>query len=122
MPELVWEPVDFLDLLGVAPDVEEYGVSFHYVVHRQELRLELRVCPMSGDVTVVVYCSTQLQPVINLSLLDCPGARVVDDKRGRFIEFAAANLFTGRFDNTVPAPYGFTVQVDPFIQISPYSY
>lgn len=59
------------DLLGVAPDVEEYGVSFHYVVHRQELRLELRVWPMSGDVTVAVYCSTQLQPVINLSLLDC---------------------------------------------------
>lgn len=55
---------------------------------------------MSGDVTVGVYCSTQLEPVINLSLLDCPGARVVDDKRGRFIEFAAANLFAGRFDNT----------------------
>ena len=122
MPELVWEPVDFLDLLGVAPDVEEYGVSFHYVVHRQELRLEVRVWPMSGDVTVVVYCSTQLQPVINLSLLDCPGARVVDDKRGRFIEFAGANLFTSRFDNTVSAPYGFRVQVDPFVRVSPYSY
>jgi hypothetical protein len=77
---------------------------------------------MSGDVTVGVYCSTQLEPVINLSLLDCPGARVVDDKRGRSIEFAAANLFAGCFDNTVSAPYGFTVQVDPFIQISPYSY
>lgn len=122
MPELVWEPVDFLDLLGVAPDVEEYGVSFHYVVHRQDLRLELGVWPMSGDVTVAVYCSAQLQPVINLSLLDCPGARVVDDKRGRFIEFAGATLFTGRFDNTVSAPYGFRVQVDPFVQVSPYSY
>jgi hypothetical protein len=122
MPELVWEPVDFLELLGVAPDEEEYGVSFHYVVHRRELRLELTVWPMSGDVAVGVYCSTQSQPVVNLSLLDCPGARVINDKRGRFIEFAAANLFTGRFDNTAPAPYGFRVQVDPFVQVSPYSY
>ena len=122
MSELVWEPVEFLELLGVAPDEEEYGVSFHYVVHRQELRLELTVRPMSGDVAVSVYCSTQLQPVIHLSLLGCPGARVIKDKRGRFIEFAAANLFTGRFDNTVPAPYGFRVQADPFVQVSPYAY
>lgn len=122
MPELVWEPVDFLDLLGVAPDEAEYGASFHYVVHREDLRLELTVWPMSGDVAVRVYGSTQRQPVIDLNLLDCPGARVIDDKRGRFIEFAAANLFAGRFDHTVPAPYGFRVQVDPFVQVSPYAY
>ncbi|RQO50972.1 hypothetical protein DBV14_17740 [Variovorax sp. KBW07] len=77
---------------------------------------------MSGDVTVSVYCSTQRQPVMNLNLLDCPGARVVDDKRGKFIEFAAANPFVGRFDNTAPAPYGFRVQVDPFVQVTPYAY
>lgn len=122
MPELVWEPVDFLDLLGVAPEETEYGASFLYVVDREDLRLELTVWPMSGDVAVRVYCSTQRQPVIDLNLLDCPGARVIEDKRGRFIEFAAANLFTGRFDRTAPAPYGFRVQVDPYVQVSPYAY
>jgi hypothetical protein len=47
---------------------------------------------------------------------------VVNDKKGKFIEFAAANLFLDRFDLTTPAPYGFRVWADPYIKVEPYAY
>jgi hypothetical protein len=45
MPELSWEPLEFLELLGVLPEEEEYGVSYHYVLARNDSRLELTLGP-----------------------------------------------------------------------------
>lgn len=122
MPELSWEPLEFLEILGVVPEEEEYGTSYHYVVTRPGLRLELTVWPLSAEVALTLYASEQVAPILNLKLLDCPGARVIQDKRGKFIEFAAANMFMGRYDNTVPAPYGFRLWVEPYLQVAPYAY
>ena len=122
MPQLDWEPLEFLELLGVAPKEEEFGTLYEYTLERGQFRLELKVWPLDSDIELKFYCAGQSEPVLNLNLLGCPGARVVDDKRGRFIEFAGANMFVGRFDRTAPAPYGFRLQVDPFIQVTPYSY
>ncbi len=41
-------------------------------------------------------CETSLpKPIIKYTLLGCPGIRIVDDKRGSFLEFAVSNTFTG---------------------------
>jgi len=122
MPEFSWEPLDFLELLGVIPEEEEYGTSYHYVLACSGLRLELTVWPLNADVALSLYASEQVTPIVNLRLLDCPGARVVQDKRGKFIEFAAANMFSGRYDYTAPAPYGFRLWIEPYIQVEPYAY
>lgn len=123
MAKFSWEPLDFLDALGVIPEEEEYGASFHYVVVRAPIRLELTVWPLNADVAVSLYCLPQVEPVLNLTLLDCPGARLVNDKRGKFIEFAAgANMFAGRYDFTAPAPYGFRLWVEPYVQVEPFAY
>ena len=122
MAELSWEPVEFLEVLGVVPKEEEYGTSFHYVVARSSQRLELTVWPLSADVSLCIYAHDQAAPIVKINLLDCLGARVVQDKRGKFIEFAAANLFSGRYDNTAPAPYGFRLWIDPHLQVEPYAY
>ena len=118
-----WEPLDFLEALGVIPLEGEYGASFHYVVIRSPVRLELTVWPLNADVAVSLYCAPQVAPVLRLNLLDCPGARLVDDKRGKFIEFAGAtNMFAGRYDPSAAAPYGFRLWVEPFIQVEPFAY
>ena len=122
MAELSWEPVEFLEVLGVVPQEGEYGTSFHYVVPHAYQRLELTVWPLNADVSFSIYVHDQVAPIFKINLLDCPGARVVQDKRGKFIEFAAANIFSGRFDNTVPAPYGFRLWLDPHLQVEPYAY
>jgi len=122
-PGFSWEALEFLEVLGVVPKEEEDGVSFHYVVVRTPLRLELTVWPMDSDVAISLYCAPQVEPVFNLNLVDCPGARVVNDKRGKFIEFAAAsNMFARRYDRSSPAPYGFRLWVETHIQVEPYAY
>lgn len=122
MPQFAWEPLEFMETLGVAPDEEEDGTSYHYVVMRADLRLELTVWPMSADVALSICSASQAEPLVKFNLLNCPGARIVSDKRSKFIEFAGANLFVGRYDPTAPAPYGFRVWVDPYLQVEPYAY
>jgi hypothetical protein len=122
MPEFSWEPLDFLDVLGVAPEEGEYGISYRYVVVRTDLRLEISIWPLESDVTVEIFCAAQAQPIARFNMLSCPGARVVRDKEGVRIEFAGANLFTGRYDHTAAAPYGLRLWLDPFIQVDPYAY
>lgn len=122
MPEFSWEPLDFLDALGVVPVGEEYGISYSYSVERLPLNLSLTIWPMAGDVELAVRCEGVTEPVILLNLLGSPGARVVSGKEGKFIEFAAANLFAGRYDITRPAPYGFRLRLEPSWQVTAFSY
>ncbi|WP_027467849.1 hypothetical protein [Deefgea rivuli] len=122
MPELLWNPVEFLEALNVVPTEGEYGTYYLYLVEQAGLRLELSVYPLDSDISVKIYAGQQAEPIINLQLLDCPAARVAQDKRGQYIEFAAANAFTGRYDETSAAPYGFRLWLNPYLQIEPYSY
>lgn len=122
MPEFSWEPLDFLDALGVVPIGEEYGISYSYSVDRQPLNLALTIWPMAGDVELAIRCEGVAERVVFLNLLSSPGARVVTAKDGKFIEFAAANLFAGRYDNTRPAPYGFRLHLEPNWQVTTFSY
>lgn len=122
MPELAWNPVDVLDALEVVPLEGEYGTSYLYRVERKGIDLELAIYPLESDVSIKIRCGQQPEPVISLQLLECQAARVVQNKRGKYIEFAAPKAFSGRFDETSAAPYGFRLWVQPFFQIEPFSY
>lgn len=117
-----WEPLEFLEALGCAPEVDEDGLSYAYEVSRNSLRLLLTIWPLDREVQVSLHDVSQKEPLFHLRLVDTPGARVVDDKRGKFIEFAGANLFSGRFDPNVAAPYGFRLWADPYFKVEPYAY
>lgn len=122
MPQLVWEPLDFLDALGVAPEVADYETSHKYVVSQPPLRLEITLWQYDGDVQLHLFVAPFEQPVVRYSMLGCPGARVVNDKRGQFLEFAAANTFTGRYDGYSVIPYGLRVWVKPQVCLEPFVY
>jgi hypothetical protein len=122
MPEFSWEPLDFLNALGVVPVEEEYGVSYTYPVDRDPLSMTLTIWPFNCDVELAIRCKGLQEPVIYLKLIDSPGARVAEVKGQKFIEFAAANLFTGRYDHTAPAPYGFRLWLEPHLQVTTFSY
>ncbi|MBB3262199.1 hypothetical protein F4827_007052 [Paraburkholderia bannensis] len=122
MPNFSWEPLDFLEVLNVVPIEEEYGVSYRYVVSKTPVVLSLTIWPLSCDVELLINYEGVAEPLVQLNLLDCPGARVVRDDRGTHIEFAAANLFNGRYDCADAPPYGFRLQIQPSIQLSTFSY
>jgi hypothetical protein len=122
MPQLVWEPLDFLDVLGVSPEVGEYETSHKYIISRSPMRLEITLWQFDGDVQLHLFVAPFEAPVVRYSMLECPGARVLSDKRGRCLEFAAANTFTGRYDGYSVIPYGLRVRVEPQICLEPFVY
>lgn len=122
MQNFSWEPLDFLEALEVVPVEEEYGISYRYLVSRGPISLKLTIWPFDGDVELLLSCDEMAEPLVRLNLLECPGARVVRDRPGTFIEFSAAKSFGGRYDHIDAPPYGFRLQVQPFIQLTTFSY
>jgi hypothetical protein len=122
MPQLVWEPVDLLGLLGVLPVVEEYETSHQYLIEQGPIKLQLTIWQYDSEIEVKILVSPLPNPIIKYTMLGCPGIRVVDDKRGRFLEFAAANTFTGRYDGYSVIPYGLRLWVEPQFYLEPFTY
>ncbi|WP_071763209.1 hypothetical protein [Burkholderia ubonensis] len=122
MPNFSWEPLDFLEALEVVPIEEEYGISYRYLVSRAPLFLSLTIWPLDCDIELLLKNEGIAEPFVRLNLLDCPGARVVRDNQRTYIEFSTARLFGGRYDHAHTPPYGFQLQIKPFIEISTFSY
>jgi hypothetical protein len=122
MPQFVWEPTELLNLLCAVPVVEELGISHRYVVEQGPLRLQLTIWQYDSDVEILLSVAPLSKPVVKYTMLDCPGVRVVNDKRGTFLEFAAANTFTGRYDGHSVIPHGLRLWVVPQIVLEPFVY
>ena len=122
MPNFSWEPLDFLEALEVVPVEEEYGISYRYLLSRGPISLDLTIWPLTGDVGLLLELEGAAAPLVHLNLLESPGARVVRDNQGTSIEFSAALLFEGRYNHGDAPPYGFRLQVQPFVQITTFSY
>lgn len=122
MPQFSWEPLDFLETLEVLPVEEELGISYRYLVAKGPISLDLTIWPFSGDVSLLLACEGVAEPLMTLNLLESPGARVVRGGQGTFIEFAAAKLFEKRYDYRDTPAYGFRLRIQPFIQVTPFSY
>jgi hypothetical protein len=114
---LVWNEIDFLTYLEVEPVIGEYEIEYRYEVLQSPLRLLLSVFHLAGDIYISIFCDHLELAVIDFAIRDCPGARVVNDDRGNYIEFAAANCFTCRYDGESVIPYGVRLFVRPQIRV-----
>lgn len=122
MPALIWDPFDLFNVLGAIPVEGEHGTFHRYVVEQDSVTLQLTVWQFEADVDIQLWAAPLPDPIIRYTMLGCPGIRVVDDKRGRFLEFAAANTFTGRYDGYSVIPYGLRLWVSPQIFLEPFTY
>jgi hypothetical protein len=118
MPSFVWNEIDFIECLSVIPTFEEWGMAHHFVVHRNGLRLALSVYQLEAEVCISLYREGSNQPLFTVSLKDSPGARLVRNRNGQdYIEFAAAEIFGGRYDGESAIPMGIRLSVDPDFNI-----
>lgn len=122
MPALIWDPYDLFHVLGVIPTEEDLGISHRYIVEQGSVRLQLTIWQFDADVEIQLWATPLPNPIVRYAMLGCPGIRVVDDKRGRFLEFAAADTFTGRYDGYSVIPYGLRLWVTPQIFLEPFTY
>lgn len=114
---LTWDPVDFLDFLGVVPEEAEYGLELTYGVEQPPLRLDLSVRPYDGEVYLTLRCEGLPAPILDLRLRDCDAARRVHDERGDYLELAPGQLFGGRYDGGDVIPYGVRLRREPNLGI-----
>lgn len=115
---LVWNEYEFIECLGVVPEIEEDATAHHFKISKDGLRLELSVFQYDGDVYLDLYREGIEASIFKMHLLDCAGARYVSDKNGlETLEFAPAKSFGRRYDGLSPLAYGVRVAVSPHILI-----
>jgi len=115
---LIWNQYEFIECLGVVPEVEEYETAHHFKVSKDGLHLEMSVFQYDGDVYLDLYREGIEPSIFKMRLLDCAGARYVSDRNGReVLEFAPAKSFGSRYDGVSPLQFGVRVAVTPHIVI-----
>ncbi|HWS87320.1 MAG TPA: hypothetical protein VN282_10165 [Pyrinomonadaceae bacterium] len=114
---LVWNQYEFIECLGVLPEVEEYETSHVFRVEKDGLSLLLTVFQYDGDVHLELCREGIEPPVFSMKLIGCEGARYVSGKGAEYLEFAPAKSFGSRYDGTTPVPYGVRVGVNPHVRI-----
>ena len=115
---LVWNEYDFVECLGVLPEVGEDGIEHFYKIEKDGLRLEITVFQYDGDIYIELFRDGIEFSIFYMRMIDCPGARYVRDKGGAdYLEFAAAKSFGNRYDGESVIPFGVRLSVDPHIRI-----
>jgi hypothetical protein len=117
MPQLIWDESDFISCLEVLPEVEEYGISHHFTVKKDGLRLELTVYQLDSDIYITLYRDGIETALISFQITQCSGTRYVNDDRGEFLEFAPSQVFGDRYSRGYLIPVGVRLSVKPHISI-----
>jgi len=117
-PKFVWNETDFIECLSVFPELEEDGIAHHFVVLRNGLRLVLSVYQYEDEVWISLYREDSKQSLLIVSLRAFPCARLVRNRNGQdYLEFAAGDVFGGRYDGESVIPMGIRLSVDPDFNI-----
>jgi hypothetical protein len=116
---LVWNEFEFIECLEVIPEKdEEYETNHVFRIAKDGLSLVLALYQYSGDVYFDLFRDGIENPIFQMRLLDCPGARFVKAKDNReYLEFAPAQSFAGRYDGVEAIPFGIRLAVNPHINI-----
>ncbi|HEV2802742.1 MAG TPA: hypothetical protein VGW12_19885 [Pyrinomonadaceae bacterium] len=120
---MTWYKYEFIECLGVLPEVGEDDLSFSYRVEKDGLRLELTVFPRggdlyeAGDVYLDLYREGIEQPVFSTRIMESPGARYIKHTNGwECLEIAAPHRNVS-FEEEWIFPMGMRVRVNPHISV-----
>lgn len=117
---MAWDKYEFIECLGVLPEVGEDELSYSYRVEKDGLRLELTVFPSGGDVEEVgdVYLDLFREgTVFTTQIMRSPGARYIKHTNGwECLEIAAPHRNVS-FEEEWIFPMGVRVKVNPHISL-----
>ena len=96
MPELKWNEYEFIECLGVLPEVEDYSTKHHFKIEKNGLILEISIWQYESLITISLYKTENEIPFISLCFVVRDKIRYVNYKRGSFLEFADFLLVKNR--------------------------
>lgn len=97
MPQLHWDPQDFLECLGVMPEMDEFWDSHSYAVTRSGLILLVTVWQRESLVRCALSRQNQETPLVSLSLAVRGEARRRREKWGEYLELLGCRVVSDRF-------------------------
>ncbi len=113
----VWDEVAILEFFGVLPEEsDEFGRDLVFDVGEPQVRLKFGVNVDTGDCSVVV--ETSGLRVFEAVYLASPGAQVVNDKRGHFLEIGAPGSVEASYDGGKPFVSGLRITLEPHIHVT----
>jgi hypothetical protein len=119
MPSFRWDEVAVLKFFGTLPEEsEEFGRNVTFRVHDGEVLFEFSVNLDTADCSVMLGLRGREAPLFQAIYLGSPGARVVEDRRGYFLEIGAPGAFAGPYDAQQPLGQGLRVWLEPRLQVS----
>lgn len=110
---LIWDPVDVLTCLEVAPTVEPDELYHHYEMQQNGRCLALTIYQYDQDAHMVVTPDGNGTPVVDIWLRDIGEVRCVKDERGEAVLFIPS-LDDHRQPN---CPWGLSLHIRPAICI-----
>lgn len=120
---MAWNKYEFIECLGVLPEVGEDELNFSFSVKKDGLRLELTIFPYSadvesaGDVYIALYHDGIEEPVFFTLIKQSPGARYIKHTNGWECLEVAASCRNVYFEEEWIIPVGARVKVNPHISV-----
>ena len=115
---LKWNEYEFIECLGVLPEIGQDGLSHLYRVEKEGLRLDLIVFQYDADVRIEIYKQGLDAPIFQTQIISCPGVRYVSEKNGReYLDFAGLFGYLGLGEKPSPVPIAMRVMVNPQIKV-----
>ena len=107
------QPFD-LELMQLADacDADEFG-NTTYVFRGDPVSFTLHYDTFDGDATIIATIAGQEEPLIKIGLTGCPDAKVVSDKRGKYVEFVGQSSLEDSRRGTIHKMLGFRVFIAP---------
>ncbi len=120
---LAWNKYDFIECLGVLPEVGEDETCFYFRVEKDRLRLDLTLFPnasdvlRAGDVYIDIYLEGIKEPIFSTRIKESPGAQYTKYPNGwECLEIAAPHRSIC-FEEEWIVPMGARVRVNPHISV-----
>jgi hypothetical protein len=117
MTFMTWDPIDVLSLFDTMPVKDQDGLFHQYALEQTPLRIQLTIWQYDADIEILLWTAHLPAPISRYVIRNSPGMRVVSEKAGRFIEFAAPHCIEGTYDGHSPIPDGLRLWVEPQIRI-----
>lgn len=97
MPQLRWDDIDFLDFFAVEPAVEDYGASHSFEVERNGIRLLFTLWQLESVIQASLFRGQSDNALFTFAAYVRGEARVINDVRGRYIDFENCIIAPSRF-------------------------
>lgn len=100
MPELDWEPLDFLQCLGAVPETNEWDTNLVYEIKQSGVTLELVLWPNESVVAVSLTLDNQDKPMTSFTVMVGNPVLYKNEKWSEYLVFPECVIVLSLFYHT----------------------